>query len=82
MNDIVTQFKDYDLMQQEVKSKKSEVLLKEVNDAEEFRKSSLETFGETRKRTGLENDSGCSKKKTKIEIENTNSCIFKREVRK
>ena len=81
MNDIVTQFKDYDLIHQEDKSKKSEALSKEVNDAEEFRKSSLETFGETRKRTGLEDDPGCSKKR-KSRSETQTLAYFKREVRK
>ena len=61
--DAISQFKDYDLQHTQEKVKRDEEINKEQKTAEEFRRASLETFGETQTRTGSEE--GTSKKKRK-----------------
>ena len=53
--DIIEQFKDSETKAAEEKGQKKEAADKEIAQAEEFRKQSLETIGETRKRT-IENN--------------------------
>ena len=48
--EIIQLFKESDLRQAEEKEKKKDGVEKELADAEEFRKQSLETVGETKKR--------------------------------
>ena len=61
--DIIQLFKDSEVKANEEKDKK-EALEKEVQQAEEFRRQSLETIGETRKRSG-ESDSNSKGKRKK-----------------
>ena len=61
--DIIEQFKDCEAKATEEKEHKKDAVVREVTQAEEFRKQSLETIGETKKRT-ME-DEGTSKRNGK-----------------
>ena len=67
ISDAICQFKDNDLLHSQKKVKRDEIVNKEREAAEEFRKASLETFGETKKRS--DSDEGPLKKKRKSETE-------------
>ena len=67
--DAIEQFRDADLLHSKEKETKQQEQNKELRQGEEFRDQALETFGETRKRLGKDDD--VKKKKAKIRIRNS-----------
>ena len=54
--DAIEQFRDSDILHKELKDTKEKEVNKELRQAEEFRSQSLETFGETSKRLGKDDE--------------------------